>query len=493
MLFPSIKPTNSPDTSSSSDEDKNILTNVGAKEPEDVLSDRVESLENKVENKFKSLNTSLKGMQDKLISKIDLSSKTSLVATKTYIDKKFDMSSSSTDPTTNSTTKMFSELGETLDTLSKKLDNLSAISGDKSDVFDLNKSLPDQLERLSDNVEKLNKGLGILSKDLGKNEEKENPIMKFLGSVFGAGGSLLEALGSKGTIAKILTGASVAGIVGGGVAIRKFFTSTKWEEMKKEPLFADMLKKLDILIDKTIGAASDAAGKYLFDQKPTESLSQAAFRDFMAPNAPSSFVDKNGKTQTYTPEGGFFGRPEDEKNVFQKTVEGVTKKYTNQAFLSLGLRPLYNFNNPLNTGEMQSFLYENGSVMPQTIEDKSQLLKPQVGLTASAISLLYGALKPTKNDETTKTQIKKQISSLAIAPKSSVLTAKEQEAKRKKEEIDAVDFKKSSVPASVVTQDTNVYNQNNNKYYSEPPRTDIDGFRYYDFVRQNDIKWNLTY
>ena len=217
-----------------------------------VVSERISTLENKFDTKFKTLNASLRKIQDGIFTKIDNSAEGNLKSTKSYIDKKL-ISTALTETGSKSNNKLFSELTDTLNTLTGKLDTL-AIAGaegeNKSDVFDLGKSLPDELERLNKNIDSLNK----LFKDDSEKEKdaKNNPILGFLGGIFGEAGSFAKLLGAGGAIALAITG---------GLLIKKFLNSNSWIEIRNSEAFKPIIDRLEAIGKKLGVSILETAGE----------------------------------------------------------------------------------------------------------------------------------------------------------------------------------------------------------------------------------------
>jgi len=234
---------------------------IGEPKPQEdsVVSEKLNTLEDSINKKFKKLDSSLKKIQDNIFTKIETTSEGNYKITKSYIDKK--LSSTVINETKDKpNTKLFTELTDTLNTIISKLDTLKvgAIDNttyDKSEVFDLGKSLPHEMDRLNKNIESLNK---LFKTDAEREKEKEgknNPILSFLGGIFGENGLFSTILGKGGTIAKILLG------IAGGVSILSFLGSDTWAKIKESAAFKAITDKLDILLKKAGQKVGEVAGE----------------------------------------------------------------------------------------------------------------------------------------------------------------------------------------------------------------------------------------
>ena len=238
-----------------------------------ILQEGFGGLEKKIDTKFKTLNSSLRKIQDSILTKIDLSAKDSLQATKLYIDGKFNVKKpNSNEPDANpnlfkdlnssvlaltatleskppksyidrdlnvsvsdnnASTGFFASINTTLASISVRLDTLISGGNPKSEDSVFNeKSIPNEMDRLNENLEHLDKN--ILDGEGRSNNTKDNPILKAIIGLFGAGGAMTTLLGSTGTLV-----AGIGTLFAAGWAIKSIFNAKDFPDfMNKSGLNA---------------------------------------------------------------------------------------------------------------------------------------------------------------------------------------------------------------------------------------------------------------
>ena len=374
-------------------------------------------LEKKIDTKFKTLNASLRKIQDSILTKIDLSAKDNLKSTKTYIDSKFnkkkasgdnnpdanpnlfkDLNSSvlaltatleSKEPKSyidrdlnvsvsdnNASTGRFDTIDSTLTSISDRLDTLISGGNPKSEDSVFNeKSIPNELDRLNKNLEHLDEDfLGVGNRKDGK----DNPILKTIIGLFATGGAMTTLLGATGTLV-----AGIGVLFAAGWAIKSIFGAKDFPDFMNKSGLSSLLKNVPKVIQEVADRITDP--------------------DPSSPNKP-----KANRQQNMTELGlGYFGRGVDELRDKSK-VMGVGAQALSTP--SLGLATIgfaasgfftggagWAATEPLATAFLASLGsdYAQGSFKSKEISgSNSPDTKVASGWSQVASNMTYGAISP---------------------------------------------------------------------------------------------------